>query len=99
MADLSALKAKQDAMAEDITEIKGSLSKISDALTVLARLEERHKNTDDTINRIHSRIDGHDGRIRATENKLAAQMWIERIIWVTVAGGISMLIAGIKGLI
>jgi predicted RNase H-like nuclease (RuvC/YqgF family) len=96
MSDLSTLKAKQDAMAEDITEVKDYLKEISKAMQTLAKLEEKHSSIASTITRIHDRIDGHEDRIRQNEVKLSSQMWIERIIWVVLAGVISAVIASLK---
>lgn len=96
MTDLSTLKAKQDAMAEDISEVKDYLKEISKAMQTLAKLEEKHSSTAQTITRIHDRIDGHEDRIRATEVKLSSQMWIERIVWLVVAGIVTAVIASFK---
>lgn len=97
MSEIAELKAKQDAMADDITEVKTSLRDIAKALNSLAALEEKHTNTQQTIGRIHGRIDDHENRIRANEVKLAAQMWVERIVWVAVAGIISAVIVAMRG--
>ena len=90
------IKARQDAMAEDISEMKDSLKGINEALHTLARLEERHLSTQDSVLRIDARVDDHETRIRANENKLAAQMWVERAMWVAVAALISFGIGAMK---
>ena len=99
MSDISELKANQKALSDDMVEVKSSLKEIASALTSLARLEEKHISTTASLSRIDGRIDDHEARIRAAENKLAAQMWIERAIWVGVAGFISLAITSLKGLI
>jgi ATP/maltotriose-dependent transcriptional regulator MalT len=96
MSDLSTLKAKQDAMAEDISEVKEYLKEISKAMQTLAKLEEKHASTMQTITRIHDRIDGHEDRIRANEVKLSSQMWIERLIWLIVAGVVTLILGNLK---
>ena len=83
------MKARQDAMAEDISEMKDSLKGINEALHTLARLEERHSSTQDNVFRINGRIDDHEERIRANEARLASQMWVERVMWVVVAAFVS----------
>lgn len=84
-------------MATDVSEIKSAVSDIKETLVALARLEERHKSTDDNISRIQGRVDKHESRIRIAETKLAAQMWIERAIWVGAACGISLAVSKLLG--
>lgn len=97
MSEIHELKAKQDALAEDMGEVKTSLKDISKALNTLTRLEEKHSNTQQTVEKLNGRLDDHDTRIRANEIKLASQMWVERIIWVAVAGIISSIIVTFRG--
>lgn len=96
MSEIAQLKAKQDAMSDDIVEIKTSLRDIAKALNSLATLEQKHINTKEDIDRIDSRVNDHEQRIRANELKLASQLWIERAMWVVVAGVISAVITSIK---
>jgi septal ring factor EnvC (AmiA/AmiB activator) len=97
MSELYELKAKQDSLAEDMSEVKQSLRGISKVLNKLAALEEKHTSTQQTLSRMHSRIDDHDTRIRANEVKMASTMWVERIVWVAVAGIISAVIVAMRG--
>jgi septal ring factor EnvC (AmiA/AmiB activator) len=97
MSEIHQLKAKQDALAEDMTEVKQSLRDISKVLNKLATLEEKHTNTKQALSRIDDRIDDHEKRIRENEVKLAASMWVERIVWVAVAGIISAVIVTMRG--
>ena len=83
------IEAKQQAMADDISEMKDSLKGINKALNLLARLEEKHASTQGNVERIDGRIDDHEDRIRTNETKLASQMWIERVMWVAVAAVVS----------
>jgi predicted nuclease with TOPRIM domain len=94
MSELDYLKAKQDALAEDMGEVKDYLKQMSEAMQVLARLEEKHTNVQSTVSRIHERLDDHETRIRKNEIQLSSQMWIERIIWLSAAAVISAVIAG-----
>ena len=97
MSEIHELKAKQDALAEDMGEVKTSLRDISKALNTLTRLEEKHSNTQQSVEKLNGRLDDHDTRIRNSEIKLASQMWVERIIWVAVAGIISSIIVTFRG--
>jgi len=88
-AGFQTLKAKQDALAEDMVEVKVSLREIAKAMNTLSRLEVRHDHTQETLERVHKRIDAYEARTQALEVKLASQLWIERVIWVVVAAGIA----------
>ena len=97
MSDINALKAKQDALAEDMQEVKGSLKDISTALLKLTALEEKHVNTQGALVAINKKLDKQEDRIRETELKMATQVWVERIVWVAVAGIISAVIVTLRG--
>jgi predicted nuclease with TOPRIM domain len=97
MSEIAELKAKQDALSEDMGEVKQSLKEISRALDTLARLEEKHSSTQKSVDKVNSQLDDHEKRIRTNEIKLASQMWVERIIWVAVAGIISSVIVTFRG--
>lgn len=91
------IKARQDALAEDMQEVKGSLKDISTALLKLTALEERHVNTQSALVDINKKLDKQEDRIRETELKMATQVWVERIVWVAVAGIISAVIVTFRG--
>lgn len=97
MSEIAELKAKQDAMSDDIVEIKTSLRDIAKALNSLATLEQKHISTKEDIDRIDKIVGDHETRIRNNELKLATQMWVERIVWVAVAGIISAVIVSLRG--
>lgn len=97
MSEIAELKAKQDAMSDDIVEIKTSLRDIAKALNSLATLEQKHISTKEDIERIDKIVGDHETRIRNNELKLATQMWVERIVWVVVAGIISAVIVNLRG--
>ena len=67
MSEIHELKAKQDALAEDMGEVKSSLKDISRALDTLARLEEKHSNTQKSVDKLNGRLDDHELRIRNRE--------------------------------
>ena len=97
MSEIAELRAKQDAMSEDIVEIKTSLRDIAKALNSLATLEQKHINAKEDIERIDSKVSDHESRIRANELKLASNLWVERVVWVAVAGIISAVIVTLRG--
>ena len=97
MSDISTLKAKQDALAEDMHEVKDSLKEISKALNTLASLEAKHTNTETNLIEINKKLDRQENRIREAEIKMATQVWVERVVWVVVAGIISAVIVTLRG--
>lgn len=93
--EISLLQANQNAMAEDIREIKGALKDIAQAMRTLSALEQKHMDMAQDINRAHKKIDDHEGRLRDIEFSTASNLWIERLVWVAVAGIISVFIKGL----
>ena len=77
--------------------MKGSLKDISTALLKLTALEEKHVNTQSSLVAINKKLDKQEDRIRETELKMATQVWVERIVWVAVAGIISAVIVTLRG--
>lgn len=55
--DRAAIEGQIISVKEDISDIKGSMGKVADALTVLAVLGEKHQTVAETTNRILSRIE------------------------------------------
>jgi len=53
----SALRQELAGLREDFSDMKGSMSKVAQALTTLAVLEERHQTVAATTNKILSRIE------------------------------------------
>ena len=89
------LQANQEAMSEDIKEIKDALKDIAKAMRTLSALEQKHLDMIQDINRAHSKIADHEERIRNIEFSTASNLWIERIVWVAVAAMIAVFIKGI----
>lgn len=90
MSEDAYVKVKQESMAEDIREIKDDIKSINEAINKLNKLEEKHLSIQESILRVHKRLDDHELRIRHNETKLASSVWIERVIWVALAGIISV---------
>lgn len=76
------------ALREDVSEIKGFMSKMSDAIERLARLEERHVNTASALERAFTTISKIDTRLAALEKAQPVQSmasgWIVNGAWAAV---------------
>lgn len=94
---LAHLESKLNATAADVSDIKGVMGSIDKSLQKLTLLEERHSQTRESSERAHRRIDevedafkddikGHEKRIQALEIHDARGLWVERVMWVVVAG-------------
>lgn len=99
------LEAQQEAMANDIHDMKSALSSIADSLRNLSGIEQRQVHLTDSIKRAHDRLDevqamlkeevkGHERRIQSIELKQAKDAWIERVIMAVVMGIIGLWIKG-----
>ena len=102
-AQLAHLESKLNATAADVSDIKGVISSIDKSLQKLTILEERHSQTRENSERAHKRIDevedllqdeikGHEKRIQNLELHDAKGLWVERVVWVAVAGIIAAII-------
>jgi regulator of replication initiation timing len=100
---LAQLESKLNATAADVSDIKGVISSIDKSLQKLTLLEERHLQTRESLDRAHKRIDevedwlqdevkGHEKRIQNLEIHDAKGLWVERVVWVAVAGIIAAVI-------
>lgn len=100
------LQTQQEAMAEDVRDMKTALDSIAKSLEKLSVLEQRQADAHEDIARSHARIDsvetlikdevkGHEKRIQAIELKLAKDMWIERFITAGLMTVIGMWIKGV----
>ena len=105
-AQLAHLESKLNATANDVSDIKGVITSIDKSLQKLTVLEERHAQTKDGLERAHRRIDevedtlkdeakGHEKRIQALELHDAKGLWVERVMWVLVAGVFAAIAKGL----
>ena len=105
-AQLAHLESKLNATAADVSDIKGVITSIDKSLQKLTVLEERHSQTREGLARAHKRIDevedtlkdevkGHEKRIQALEIHDAKGLWVERIMWVLVAGVFAAIAKGL----
>ena len=75
-----------------LLRIEEKIDKLADAVVSLARMEER-------MITLFNRMDGYDARLAQQgarmgelEKKVYSAAWIERAVWVIVAGGIAALV-------
>jgi hypothetical protein len=99
------LEAQQEAMAQDVSEMKSALTSIAQTLQDLSSMEQRQVHLTETVTRAHKRIDeiqaivkdevkNHEKRIQAIEISIAKNQWIERIIMAGVMAVIGLWIKG-----
>jgi septal ring factor EnvC (AmiA/AmiB activator) len=58
-----------DAVERDVSEIKQAIQSIAGSLQTLARLEERHQETREALNRSFAQLDDHEKRLRVMEHE------------------------------
>jgi hypothetical protein len=99
------LEAQQEAMAQDVSEMKSALTSIAQTLKDLSIMEQRQVHLTETVTRAHNRIDeiqcivkdevkNHEKRIQSIEINIAKNQWIERIIMAGLMTGIGIWIKG-----
>jgi len=99
------LEAQQEAMAQDVSEMKSALTSIAKTLQDLSNMEQRQVHLTETVTRAHKRIDeiqavlkdevkNHEKRIQSIEISIAKNQWIERFV---MAGVMTLIGLWIKG--
>ena len=99
------LQTQQEAMAEDVRDMKTALDSIAKSLEKLSVLEQRQADAHEDIGRAHKRLDnvesllkeevkGHEKRLQKIEINQAKNQWIERVITVIVMGVVGLWIKG-----
>lgn len=105
-AQLAHLETKLNSTAEDVGEIKIAMRDIAASLQSLALLEQKHSETRDAISRVNGRLDeledwmsndikNHEKRIQSLEIHDAKGLWVERVVWVVVAGVFAAIAKGL----
>lgn len=56
-----------NALEESVAEIRAAVKSIDSSLQTLARLEERHQETRESMHRMFSMLEMHDERLKAVE--------------------------------
>ncbi len=95
MSETDVIRAELRAMRKDVSEIKGALSKVADAVERLTRLEERYSALTAALERAFSSISKIEGRLSTLEiaqpvQKLASS-WVTNGVWM-VAGAAVMFV-------
>lgn len=95
MSETDVLHAELRAMREDVSEIKGAVSKVADALERLARLEERHSTVAGALERAFGAISKIEARLRELEQAAPVQKltsgWVTNGVW-GIVGMVAMLV-------
>lgn len=94
-----------ESMADDITEIKGSMRDLATAVTKLALIEERQAHDRTDISRAFTNLDSHDTRIKTLEVAQPVQTltsgWVQSALWIVIGGVMSavltMVIVAVPG--
>lgn len=92
----SAIDVKLKALHGDVSEIKSSLSALTQAITKLALIEERQSTSNAAMDRAFTAINDLSTRMQAMELSLPelkvrssqASVWIDRFVWVIVSGAL-----------
>ena len=96
MSETDVLHAELQAMREDVSEIKGAVSKVADALERLARLEERHSTVAGALERSFGAISKIETRLRELEQAAPVQKltsgWVTNGLWLAAGGAVTMIL-------
>ena len=92
---LAHLESKVNSTAEDVSEIKSAMRDIASSLRSLAILEQKHSETKGGVDELKVTIKDHEGRIQSLEIHDAKGLWVERIMWVVVAGVFTVIAKGL----
>lgn len=96
------LEEKLKIVAEDMGQIKDALRDIASSLNSLAILEEKHKNTTESLQRAFTMIDKHGNRLDDIEKslpylKLASGWLFKGILFVMGILGVAAMAIVLKG--
>lgn len=84
----------QQAMQDDIREIKQALKTLADSMVKLALVEERQQQAASAQERILSAIERLDARVNALElgnvHSKRTTIWVERAIWAAAAAAVML---------
>lgn len=96
------LEEKIKLVSDDMSEIKDVLKKIASSLNSLAILEEKHKNTTESLQRAFTMIDKHGNRLDDIEKtlpylKLASGWLFKGVLFVMGILGVAAMAIVLKG--
>ena len=89
---LAQLEGKLNSTAEDVGEIKTAMRDIASSLRTLTVLEQKHNETRQDIEEIKITTKEHSKAIQSLQLHDAKNLWVERVVWVAVAGIIAAVI-------
>jgi hypothetical protein len=75
-----------------LTRIEEKLDKMSEALNLLVRVEERLVTLFKRMDNYDSALQAQNSKINELEKKIYSSAWVERVVWVIVAGGLAALV-------
>lgn len=85
MSDVEVIKAELRGMRQDVSEIRGAMAKVADALERLARLEERHSTVSGALERLFVAVGKIESRLREIEQSQPVQKlmsgWVANSVW------------------
>lgn len=85
MSDVDVIKAELRGMRQDVSEIRGAMAKVADALERLARLEERHSTVSGALERLFVAVGKIEVRLREIEQSQPVQKlmsgWVANSVW------------------
>ncbi|MEZ2310882.1 hypothetical protein AB6809_29980 [Paraburkholderia sp. RCC_158] len=95
VSEFAALEGQIQNVQADVHEIRGSMTKVADALVTLARIEERHIATQQQVAALVTALADANKRITELEKiniahtaKFDGVMWTMRAFWTLLGGGI-----------
>lgn len=96
--------ARLDALSADMADVKSMLREMADAVTRLARVEERQAATSEALNRAFGELAKHETRIGALEVAQPLQKqssdWVQKLIGLILAAvigaGATVMSRGVK---
>ena len=103
--EVAKLQAQQQAISEDVGDMKRALSSIAESLRNLPGIEQRQVSLTESIARAHKRVNeiqdmlkdevkSHEKRLHAIEITMAKNQWIERLITGLLMAAIGLWIKG-----
>jgi hypothetical protein len=75
-----------------LTRIEEKLDKVSEALNLLVRVEERLITLFKRMDNYDSSLQAQNAKINELEKKVYSSAWVERVVWVIVAAGVAAVI-------
>jgi predicted nuclease with TOPRIM domain len=81
-------------MEAQYQELREQLRLVIDRLDALVRLEERHKNTVESLNRAHDRVDKLEAKVDVLEQVVTSNSFVtkiaERLGWMLISAGVAI---------